>query len=155
MAPASTKVVGGPGEDEVRGGSDDDRLKAGQGNDLLLGRAGNDDLVGGTGDDVLRGGDGTDRCSGWTGVDTAHRCEIRGGTEEGAPSSASALEPGLQEDVIEFLLADDDADLEPTWTEDETEEPAEDENLAPMLPGEPGQVTTGATALVQGDAVPE
>jgi Ca2+-binding RTX toxin-like protein len=149
------EVIGGPGDDETRGGSDSDVLRAGQGNDLLLGRAGDDLLAGGTGDDVLRGGEGFDHCSGWSGSDPAHRCERRGGLEDSAATSTAELDAGLEEDIIEFLLADDEADLELSWTEDETESPALDENLAPLLPGDPGEVTTGATAIEQGDAVPE
>jgi hypothetical protein len=68
--------------------------------------------------------------------------------------SMAELDAGLEDDVVEFFLADDEADLLPTWTEEETEYPALDENLAPLLPGTPGEVTTGATAIEQGDAVP-
>ncbi|MBN2476016.1 MAG: hypothetical protein JXB62_15500 [Pirellulales bacterium] len=60
LAPTSTEIYGGAGDDKLRGGRGDDILVGGPGNDLLSGHDGRDLLIGGIGRDKVHGFDGDD-----------------------------------------------------------------------------------------------
>ncbi len=57
---ATTRSLGGSGNDTMAGGGKDDDLAGGEGADVLAGDDGNDKLKGNAGADVLTGGDGND-----------------------------------------------------------------------------------------------
>jgi len=68
---ASTKLVGGDGDDELTGGDAADDLEGGGGSDQLSGGSGGDSLQAGPGDDTLTADPGADTLDGGTGYDYA------------------------------------------------------------------------------------
>ena len=59
-APATTRVIGGQGDDVLHGDEGNDTIFGGDGIDTIFGGDGNDYIEGGRGDDVITGGLGND-----------------------------------------------------------------------------------------------